>query len=191
MLIDSHCFNGRSNRGWNDGIRRSDILDPSKNILCDDGTLAIIVSIKDESTVLTPFVPKNPFNGILKGMFNDEETSDACFEVADSAEANNGGCGTKRSKTSVPLFHAHRSILKKCAPMLADLCVPNDRGEMISVQINDIKSDIFRHLLYYVYGGSVEEEELKEHAKDIIDYAYKYSIVNLKLEAETAYVEYG
>jgi hypothetical protein len=40
-----------------------------------------------------------------------------------------------------------------------------------------------------VYGGSVAEEDLKEHAKDIIDAADKYSIVNLKLEAEAVYVE--
>jgi hypothetical protein len=44
-------------------------------------------------------------------------------------------------------------------------------------------------MLWYVYGGSVPEADLKAHAKDIIDAADKCSIVNLKLEAETAYVE--
>ena len=33
------------------------------------------------------------------------------------------------------------------------------------------------------------EEELKTHTKDIIDAADKYSIVNLKLEAEAEYVK--
>jgi hypothetical protein len=68
--------------------------------------------------------------------------------------------------------------------MLADLFGSND-----TASISDVKPDIFRHLLFYVYGGSVAEEDLKTHAKDIIDAADKYSIVNLKLEAEAAYVE--
>jgi hypothetical protein len=40
-----------------------------------------------------------------------------------------------------------------------------------------------------VYGGSVPEDELRANAKDIIDAADRYSIVNLKLEAEAAYVK--
>jgi hypothetical protein len=52
-----------------------------------------------------------------------------------------------------------------------------------------VEPDIFRHLLFYVYGGSVPEEVLKQHAKEIIDTADKYSLVNLKLAAESVYVE--
>src|SRR6056300_326924 len=37
--------------------------------------------------------------------------------------------------------------------------------------------------------GSVPQDVLKQNAKEIIDTADKYSIVNLKLEAEAAYVE--
>ena len=44
-------------------------------------------------------------------------------------------------------------------------------------------------MLCYVYGGSVSEDVLKRDAKEIIETADKYSIVNLKLEAEAAYVE--
>jgi speckle-type POZ protein len=57
------------------------------------------------------------------------------------------------------------------------------------IEVTDVEPHIFRHLLRYVYGGSVPEEELKTHAKDIIEAADKYAIVNLKLEAEAAYVE--
>ena len=60
---------------------------------------------------------------------------------------------------------------------------------MTSVPITDVKPDVFRLLLWYVYGGSITEGDLKQHAKDIIDAADKYSIVNLKLEAEAVYVE--
>jgi hypothetical protein len=68
--------------------------------------------------------------------------------------------------------------------MLADLFGSND-----TASITDVKPDIFRHLLFYVYGGSVSEEDLKTHARNIIDAADKYSIVNLKLEAEAVYVK--
>jgi speckle-type POZ protein len=68
--------------------------------------------------------------------------------------------------------------------MLAELF-----GESAVVTVNDIKPDVFHQLLWYVYGGTVPETPLKEYAKDIIDAADKYSIVNLKLEAEAAYVE--
>ena len=72
--------------------------------------------------------------------------------------------------------------------MLAHL-LPNDEGEVASVPITDVKPGVFRILLWYVYGGSVAEEGLKHHAKDIIDAADKYGVINLKLEAEAAYVE--
>ena len=73
--------------------------------------------------------------------------------------------------------------------MLAAIVESNDSGEVVTASVNDVKPDLFRHLLSYVYGGRVPEEELKTHAKDIIDAADKYSIVNLKLEAEAAYVK--
>jgi len=55
-------------------------------------------------------------------------------------------------------------------------------------QSHIITSEIFRYLLYYVYGGKIANDELKSNAKDIIDAADKYGIVGLKLEAEAAFV---
>mmetsp|Transcript_16252 Transcript_16252/g.26509 ORF Transcript_16252/g.26509 Transcript_16252/m.26509 type:complete len:182 (-) Transcript_16252:71-616(-) len=60
---------------------------------------------------------------------------------------------------------------------------------MTAVPITDVKPDIFRHVLYYVYGGKVSDEELKANAKDLIDAADKFGVVNLKLEAEACYVK--
>ena len=57
------------------------------------------------------------------------------------------------------------------------------------VPITNVKPDIFRHVLYYVYGGNVSDEELKANAKDLIDAADKFGIVSLKLEAEACYVK--
>ncbi len=170
--------------GWTDFILRSDILDESRNILDNDGELKILVSIEEEQSDV--FVPKNPVRNMIQGMFLDEDTADICFEVISCAEVRGE---QKRAKAS-ELLHAHHLILKTCAPMLADLFDLDDNdGKIANATITDVKPDIFRHLLYYVYGGSVSKEDLATHAKDIIDAADKYSIVNLKLKAEAAYVK--
>jgi hypothetical protein len=166
--------------GWQDFISRSVILDESQNILDSNGTLTVVVSIEEVPT--TVFVPDNPLVNMIKEMFNDETTADVCFDVVNNSSADENE-GQKKAK-SLTSFHAHRLILKKCAPMLADLFGSND-----TAPITDVKPDIFHHLLFYVYGGSMPEEDLKTHAKGIIDAADKYSIVNLKLEAEAAYVK--
>ena len=170
-------------RGWKDFISLSDILDTSKNILDDNGTLTVVVSIEEEPTDV--YVPKNPLLKMIQEMFNDQTTADVCFEVSSSGEKK----GKKKKGKTVVLFYAHRSILQKCAPMLAAICGSSDSGGVLTAQVNDIKPEIFHHLLSYVYGRAVPEEEFKSHAKDIIAAADKYSIVNLKLEAEAAYVK--
>eukprot|EP00984_Skeletonema_dohrnii_P021478 scaffold10746_cov76-Skeletonema_dohrnii-CCMP3373.AAC.2 len=169
--------------------KRSDILDPSKNLLDDNGTLAFIVSIKEEEeeteAMATAFVPNNPFINMIQEKFLDEETADVCFEVS-SSEIEEDRSKRSRSSTS---FYAHSQILNICAPMLASLFESNEDRPVRAASITDVSPDIFRHLLFYVYGGRVPEEDLKAHAQSIIDAADKYSIVNLKLEAEAVYVK--
>ena len=187
--IDINTFdtNRSAVYGTHNMIKRSDILDPSKDLLDDNGTLAFIVSIKEEETEAMPtaFVPNNPFNNMIQEKFLDEETADVCFEVSSSEI---GEDRTKRSRSSSS-FHAHRSILQICAPMLASLFESNEDRPVRAASITDVSPDIFRHLLFYVYGGRVPEEDLKAHAKGIIDAADRYSIVNLKLKAEAVYVK--
>ena len=60
------------------------------------------------------------------------------------------------------------------------------RGE---VPINDIMPEIFRHLLHYIYGGTVENEDLEEMANDIFDAADMTGVVSLKMEAEACYIQ--
>ncbi len=163
--------------GWVDSILISDIVDASQNLL-DEGSLTIAVAIKEPHSA---YVPKNPFQEKMQKKFLDEESSDVCFEVS-TMEPNDDN--TRRARSIVP-FHAHRLILEICAPMLAELF-----GEESSVvPINDIKPDVFRQMLWYVYGGTVPEEFMTAHIKDMIDAADKYSIENLKLKAEAAYVD--
>mmetsp|Transcript_5308 Transcript_5308/g.7674 ORF Transcript_5308/g.7674 Transcript_5308/m.7674 type:complete len:253 (+) Transcript_5308:527-1285(+) len=122
----------------------------------------------------------------MKSIFLDEASSDVCFEVSAPVNEEEGD-----EDTSDDLFHAHRLVLDTCAPMLAALFGSSDDAEMAVATITDVKpkTKIFHHLLLYVYGGSVPKDDLKVHAKDIIDAANKFSIVNLKLEAEKAYVD--
>ena len=181
----THEFFDNHGKGMPNFISRAGVLDESRNILDDNGTLTFIVSIEEEPTDV--FVPKNPFANILEEMFNDEASADICFEVSSSGGKENDD-RNKRVKTTTP-FYAHRLILQKRAPMLAALCESNESGGVVTTSVNDVKPEIFRHLLSYVYGGSIPEEELKTQAKDIIAAADKYSIVNLKLAAEAAYVE--
>ena len=170
------------NCGWKHFIPRSDILDESKHMLDSDGCLNIVVSIKQDPT--TVFVPKNPLLSMIKEMFNDEATADVRFEVGNCIGGSDQRRQKKQKSAGTFIFHAHRLILMKCAPILADLLGDND-----TATINDMKPEIFRHLLSYIYGCEVPREELRKHAKDIIHAADKYAVVNLKLTAEAAYVE--
>ena len=188
LIEDEFSITANNSWGWKDFISRSDILDESKNILGSNGTLTVAISMQEEPTDV--FVPKNPFVKMMQAMFNDEDTADICFEVSTAGEKKDDDDDrTKRAKTTTP-FYAHHSILRGCAPMLAAICGSNnDGGGVVTASVNDIRPEIFQHLLSYVYGGTIPEEELKTHAKDIIAAADKYSIVNLKLEAEAAYVK--
>jgi len=96
--------------------------------------------------------------------------------------------GRKRAKVSATTFHAHRFVLQQCSSTLGDLCKSLE-GALPTVQISDVDSDIFRHLLHYCYGGVLTDEDLKTNAKEIIDAADKYGVVNLKLQAEASLVE--
>ena len=100
------------------------------------------------------------------------------------------GKGTrKKAKTSTTTFHAHRFILQNVSTTLAEMCKPSGGGDATTtVSITDVKPDIFRHMLYYMYGG-ILTEDLIGNEKDIINAADKYGIVNLKLEAEVSYVK--
>jgi speckle-type POZ protein len=186
---DKNVFNGNKRWGWPHFISRSDILDESQNILDSNGTLTVVVSMEVEEEPTTVFVPDNPLVKMVLDMFNDETTADVCFEVVNNCSPDEAE-GQKKKAKSLTSFHAHTFILKMCAPMLAALCGSNDSdGGMAAASITDVKPDIFRHVLWYVYGGRIPDNELKTHAKGIIDAADKYSIVNLKLEAEAVYVE--
>eukprot|EP00985_Skeletonema_marinoi_P004848 scaffold2105_cov103-Skeletonema_marinoi.AAC.1 len=146
------------------------------------GTLSFIISIKDEQN---HFVPTNPLSNAIRGLFLDEASADVCIEVTMSETKEDG----KKKVKVLGSYPAHRFILKTCAPMLAALCESNSGEGTTTVSLTGIRPSVFFLLLLYVYGGRIPKLELKSEAKEIIDAADKYSIVNLKLEAEAVYVE--
>ena len=152
-----------------------------------DGTLVIEVRMRLVGNLAnpSPFIPENPHAKTILKLFNDEESADIVFEVGSDESGRNT---RKRAKTTTT-FHAHRLILQQCSStVLNELCKSGGEEAGSRVSITDVKPEVFKHLLYYVYGGKIADEEMEENAKEIIDAADKYGIVGLKLEAEAAFV---
>jgi hypothetical protein len=92
------------------------------------------------------------------------------------------------AKIAPVTFHAHCSILKAGSAVLADLC--QSKGDPTTpIEIMDVSPEVFRHLLYYIYGGKISDDDMKTHTKDIINAANRYGVATLKLEAEASLVE--
>ena len=164
-------------------VKRSTLVKALEN-----GTLTIEVRMREyneTNTWVTPYVPKNPLRKNILKKFMDEESADVVFEVGSGSEQGDNNC--KRAKTTPTKFHAHQLVLQDGAPMLAELFKPGGE-KSTTIPITDVKPDIFHHMLYYMYGGELTDEELETNAKDLIDAADKYGVVSLKLEAEECYV---
>jgi hypothetical protein len=153
-----------------------------------NGALVIEVHMKLATPTISvppPFIPENPVAKMIQGLFLDEKSSDIIFEVAEGKGKNSA---MKVTKTAPVTFAAHRLIIENCSSMFADLCESHD-DSTTPIQINDVTPDIFRHLLKYIYGGKLSDDDMKPHAKEIIDAADKYGVVNLKLQAEACFVK--
>ena len=170
-------------RGYKNYALRSKIMDSLV-----DGALVIEVRMKlvDPTPKSQPFIPENPSAcKIIQGMFMDEESADVVFEVGGQEVKSNA---RKKAKTLPVTFPAHRLILKECSPILAELC--GSEGDKITpIPIPDVSPDVFRHMLFHLYGGKVADDDMKSHAKEIVDAADRYGIVDLKLAAEACLVK--
>ncbi|KAL7534734.1 hypothetical protein ACHAWF_004927 [Thalassiosira exigua] len=174
-------FGPGESRGSRNFVKRSDIMEALVN-----GSLFIEVRIRSPGTspLDLPITSERTLCQTMQKLFGDEESADVTFEIEDDNEQV--GNKRKRTKSTHTKIHAHRLILKKCAPDLDALCESAKDND--SVPIAGVKPDIFRHMLFYVYGGAVANEDLRSHSKEIIDAADKYGVVNLKLQAEAWYV---
>ena len=115
----------------------------------------------------------------------NEESADIVFEAGGGESKSNA---RKKAKTLPVTFPAHRLILKECSPTLAELC-GSEGDKTTPIPIPDVSPDVFHHLLFHLYGGKVADDNMKSHAKEIIDAADKYGVVDLKLSAEACLVK--
>ena len=152
-----------------------------------NGTLIVEVHMRknEPGHQYASFVPENPFLQNMLKDFGNEETADVKFEVGGTVESSKGS--RKRAKTSTTTFHAHHIFLRLNAPALADMCKPGD--DSAPTTINNIQPEIFKHLLYYCYGGKITKDDLQQNARDVFEAADRFGIINLKLEAEACYVD--
>jgi len=182
------------------------------------GALVIEVHMKQTVEVLPPFIPENPLITMTQDKFLNEKSSDVLFEVGVKEEGttkilvvrnfflkgssrwgrqepaakklmNSPFSSATMSTISSASFPAHRFILQLCSTTLAELC-ESVTDKKSPIQISGVSLWAFYFLLYYNYGGKIEWEELEEVvARELIDAADRFGVINLKLEAEVQYVE--
>lgn len=134
------------------------------------------------------FIPENPSacSGI-QGMFMDAESADVVFEVGGQHAANEAK--QKKIKTSKTEFYAHRPILMKVAPALADMIKMSHDVTPTRIAICDVSSCIFNIVLRYMYGHPIHESWGDiARTKEILDAANRFEAISLKLTAEAKYV---
>ena len=168
-----------------DFAKRSTLME-----LLVQGSLVIEVRMKSTTTdeTIIQFIPTNPLCKNVINKFMDEETADVVFEVDNESCQRSEEHTNKKTKTTASVY-AHRFILQDVSTMLAELCKSDESGGVTTVSITDVSPGIFKHMIYYAYGGKLSDEDLKANAKGIIDACDKYGVVNLKLEAEAHYVK--
>jgi len=149
--------NGLVGRRFKNFAKRSTLINASV-----EGTLVIEIRMRHASTdkPIIQFIPTNPINKNVLELFMDEDTADVVFEVGGQQQAK----GRKRAKTSTTSSHAHRLILKKGAPTLSEMCGVSEEG-ITTVSIKDVTPDIFKHMLYYAYGGNYQKKSWVEMQK--------------------------
>lgn len=179
MTGGTHLLPPKSNLGFKDFAPRTFLLNNLK-----EGTLTIEVNIRTTKQHIPTVVPPNPTLSNLINELGNEDTSDVEFTVV--GITGNASNRQKQDKTKKNTFHAHHFVLRLNAPALADMCL---RGDSNTVVIANVDPDAFKHMLTYCYGGKVSNEDLSSKAKEIIEVADRFGVVNLKLEAEAAYIK--
>ena len=178
--------------GGDDGIRARGCHFVKRSKLMSSlvkGTLVIQVRMRlsvPQISSLLPFIPENPLTKMIQGVFLEEKSTDIVFEVGLDQPRNNA---TRVARRFTPVtFSAHRLIIENCSSVFADLCESHCHGTTL-VQINDVAPNIFRLLLRYIYGGKLSDDDMKSHAKEIIDAADRFGVSSLKMEAEACFVD--
>ena len=168
-------------------LPRSDILDPSKNVLSDQGNFVVDVSIQallNEPTVFSPNI-QGLGRDLLKLLQSDGEGTSA----ADMVEFEVGKNDTATSQVK-KIFRAHRFILSVRSTTLAALAEGFDRHAPIPIE--DVHPDMFQMLLRFIYGDELPPKAIfNKKARDFILMSNRFGCTGLKLAAEAEMVSSG
>ena len=137
-------------------------------------------------SVPPPFIPENPFGKQMQRLFLYDKSADIMFEVGEEEQPKNNAM---MAKTSPVTFPAHRIIVENCSSIFEELCESNDDDRTTPIQITGVSPDVFRLLLSYMYGMKISNDDMKSHAKELVDAADRFGVTSLKLEAEACFVE--
>ena len=173
-----------------DFVKRSDVLDASKNYLVG-GHLTVDVDIQVMLDKPPTWTPTNTISSDMLEFLDaaDADNSDVVFEVSETPKKTTKG--KKGKKKSYPrVFYAHRAILLARCPTLAALA--DDCSPGTPIPIEDVEPGMFRVLLRFIYGGEVPSTDaLKSEGRSIIRAADKYGCTGLKLAAEAGLASAG
>ena len=134
---------------------------------------------------LPPFIPENLFAcKAIQDMYMDKESADVVFEVGGQHATTRANA--KKVKTVSTEFYAHRLILMKAAPQLAELCMVSNESSL-RITIPNVMASTFKDMLSYIYGHPIQMlENDPTRLQNIIEAANKYGVTNLNLETEVA-----
>lgn len=181
---------GKNSVKFDDGCTSRLVGNITVDIAMDNlvgGALVLEVQMSKPLNYEPPaFIPVNPSAcRTVQDMFMDDETSDVTFEVGGERAMDESG--TKVMKTEPTKFCAHLVILKKCAPVLANM--RNSNAPSDPIQLPGVSPATFNHLLEYVYGREPADFGTDAlQVKEIMEAADKYGVAYLKLKAEAQYV---
>ncbi|KAL9186148.1 hypothetical protein ACHAXT_005386 [Thalassiosira profunda] len=144
-------------------VKFSEVLDVENNIL-QDGSLIVEMTVQDFIEASEFSIPRIPEVKQMAKLLESGEHADVEFKVGDSS------------------FPAHKLILNMHAPVLASF-FENSGGT--PVEIKNVQPEVFCCALKHIYGcGDPDCDFLLEHSDEIIDFADRHALIELKLVAE-------
>jgi hypothetical protein len=180
--MSGHAFGGAGAPIKNVGIKnyapRTMVLDPSRGLLDETGTLHVTVRLCFASENMgwsPPEIKKeDSSNHVLAKILHDPRWTDVSFSVAGQT------------------FAAHKSILAVTAPaLLLEMKDPSDEEDAV-IELTGINPDTFENLISFCYTNQLTTTtgcSSFEEGKDLLRAADRFECVPLKLFVESKIVE--
>ena len=147
-------------------LERTRVLDEANNILVG-GSLTVNATIQIKSKSGELFRPTEHISNRMLNLLESGKDSDTTIKVSNK------------------YFRVHSLILGNNAPGIASFCDPKK-----TTVIKDTTPAVFKIILEYVYSGfDPTLDETMLYAKELIDGANKYELVDLKMAVENMLVQ--